>query len=176
MDWKTFFSNVLSAYSWPIVLLISVVYFHDDISELTKRAKSIEVAGTKSEFVDYAAAFGYVESKLDKLASESDLQEREKLRNQIAGVTKDLQGLHPISLGFLIAIGRNVSADQSWETYPDYVFELMKSGYIEFDKEVSTPEHITYELDNPENTVYAHLTDKGRSFLIKLGFDNIRKP
>jgi hypothetical protein len=170
MDWKTLISNVLVAFAWPIVILIVVLIFRPDIALLIKRAKSFEIAGAKSEFIDYATAFGYMESQVTKLASEPNAEDRRILAEEIMKTSKELQGLHPLAFAFLAEIGRGVSGDSAWLEFGQHIIELKDRGYITLKPDASNPAEIRYKVDDFKNNTKATLTPKGDEFLARLGY------
>jgi hypothetical protein len=139
------------------------MFFRRDISSLVKRAKSIEVAGAKSEFVDYAAAFGYLHDKVEEIASEPDKASREKLKINVQNTANALGGLHPLALAFIVEIGRGVVQDDSWPQHAKYILDLRERGFIELSPNASAPQDITKETR-------AKLTASGDKFLERLGY------
>lgn len=150
---------------WPAVVFVLVFSFRRDIKQLIVRAKSLEIAGTKSEFADHAAVFGYLERKTKEVANETDPAARRALAREIKKTTDELGGLHPLSLGFLIEIGRGVSRDDAWAEHNEEVFSLYKHGMIEFRSKVSKVNEVTASTE-------ARLTAEGLDFLKRIGFSD----
>lgn len=174
MDWITFSSNILVAFAWPIAVLLLALAFRADISSLLKRAKSLEIAGTKSEFVDYAAAFGYVESRVSRLAAEPNQEDREGIAAEIKKTSRELQGLHPLAFAFLAEIGRGVSADSAWLEQGRHIIDLKERGYIKIEPDAATPSDIRYADGDHRNNTSASLTSRGDEFLARLGYADRR--
>ena len=171
MDWLTFISKIVEAVAWPAVVAVLLFCFRKELVNLVRRAKSIEVAGTKSEFVDYATALAYVESKADQVASEPNQMKRVQLVDDIKSVTRKLRGIHPLSLAFLIEIGRGVSGDQAWIQHAERIFDLQKLGLIRTTPHIDSPSALTYE------TTRVTLTEDGHSLLDEIGYtDHLRPP
>lgn len=162
-----FVAELTTALAWPVIVLALVATLHDDLSSLMKRVRAVEVAGTKSEFVDYAAAFGYLEKKVADIASEPSPEGRERLSAEIQQVTSNLQGLHPFSLGFLIEIGRGVGRDDAWgdTRYKAYLFELKQRGFVALSPDPTKATDLTTETR-------ARLSPSGTDFLRRLGLRN----
>lgn len=158
-----FIADLSKAVTWPLILLIIIIIFQGDFSDLFKRTKSFEIAGAKSEFVDYAAAFGYLEKKVAQLAAEPEANARQKLKQEIESTTKILRGMHPLSLAFLVEIGRGVVRDDSWAEHAGYIFKLKELGFITLSPNVSKSEEITKETQ-------AKLTELGNEFLDGIGY------
>ena len=150
---------------WPTVVFVLVFSFRRDIKQLIVRAKSLEIAGTKSEFADHAAVFGYLERKTKEVANESDPATRRALAEEIKKTTDELGGIHPLSLGFLIEIGRGVSRDDSWAQYNEEIFRLHERGMIEFRSKPSKANEVTKYTE-------ARLTAEGLNFLKRIGFSD----
>ena len=170
MDWKTFASTVLVGYAWPLLIVVIVVIFRSDVSGLIKRAKSVEIAGAKSEFADYAAAFGYVETQVSRLAEAESKEDREKLAAEIQKTSKELKGLHPLALAFLAEIGRGVSADSAWLEHGEHIIELKNRGFIKLSPDAVKASDIRYKVGDHQNNTSATLTKLGDEFLAKLGY------
>jgi hypothetical protein len=66
-----FSGDLAKAAAWPLCIVLIATIFYSDLSNLAKRIKSLEVGGTKSEFVDYAAAIGYAQEGVSKVADET---------------------------------------------------------------------------------------------------------
>ncbi|MGH1354043.1 MAG: hypothetical protein ACRBBS_03035 [Thalassovita sp.] len=146
-------------------MLMLILSFRHDIKQLIVRTKSLEIAGTKSEFSDHAAVFGYLEKKAQEVANESDPAARKALAKEIKATTTELGGIHPLSLGFLIEIGRGVGRDDSWAQYSEELFSLSELSLIEFRNKITKASDITRETE-------ARLTVDGLDFLKRIGFPN----
>jgi len=160
-----FFADLMKAVSWPLFIFVIVLTFRGEISDLTKRAKSFEIAGAKSEFADYASALGYLQNKVGQLAAEPDPNQRQELRREIQSTTEKLKGLHPLALAFLIEIGRGVRRDDAWGQFREQLFELKQRGFITVTPDASTPAEITKDT-------FANLTEAGNQFLDAIGYTN----
>jgi len=169
VDWLTFISKIIEAVAWPVLAAGVVFCFRKELISLIRRAKSIEVAGTKSEFVDYATAMAYLESKAEQVASEPSEAKRLQMVEDIKSVTKQLRGIHPLSLAFLIEIGRGVSSDESWVEHGERIFDLQRLGLIRFMPSVDDASALTLETR-------AVLTEDGHRFMDEIGYTDHRRP
>ena len=90
----------LGSFAWPVVILVLVLMFRSQLTELTKRIESGEIAGAKFSFQEAAA--GYIQNSIGELAQESDPIRRESLANDIRSVASALGAVNPKSLGMMI--------------------------------------------------------------------------
>ncbi|MBG6202020.1 hypothetical protein [Roseibium album] len=155
------FSKVLA---WPAILVFLVLLFRNDVSQLLIRVNSLEIAGTKSEFVEYAAVVNYIEGKAGELAEETDPAKRAALQSEIQKTVENLSGLHPLELAFLINIGRGVARDDAWGDHQNELYELQKRGFIQTEPKADSPAAIT-------TNTYARLTESGQDFLRGIGYN-----
>jgi len=162
-----FTSDLAKALAWPLIIAVLLLLIKDDLSQLMKRIRTLEVAGTKSEFVDYAAAFGYLQERVTALANEPHAAGREELRDEIQRTTRELKGLHPIALGFLVEFGRGVVQDDSWgdKRYQSYLFDLYQRDLVELDPTPRTADDITTKTKGK-------LSDTGANLLKRIGFQD----
>ncbi|HXM49182.1 MAG TPA: hypothetical protein VN956_15170 [Pyrinomonadaceae bacterium] len=66
-----FFADSMKAFAWPLAILIVLLCFHGDVSDLVKRTKTLEVGGAKSEFfAEHAAALESYEKKTEEKAGQ----------------------------------------------------------------------------------------------------------
>lgn len=160
-----FFADLVRALSWPLIIFLLIFMFRGEVSDLEKRAKSLEIGAAKGEFADYVSALGYIQNKVGQLAAEPDPGQRQDLQREIQSTTEKLKGLHPLSLAMLIEIGRGVRRDDAWGEYPAYVFELKQPGFVTLTPDASSPAQVTKDTN-------AILTETGNQFLDAIGYTN----
>jgi len=69
MDWKTFFVGLIDTLVWPIVLLIFIYFFKEQIQSLIEKLTKVTIGNSTATFGKEALA--------EKISSESAVQETE---------------------------------------------------------------------------------------------------
>lgn len=155
--WLSFFSSL----AWPTALLMIAVVFRAQLRSLIQRVQSGEVAGAKFTFQEVAS--GFIESKIDELASQNDPSQRTKLAGEIKGAAHALGGIHPIALAILIdgaQAGGQIWIEGSYTGKKEYFDALEKAGLA------------TVHTDHDSRgTFHAQIkpTERGRELLESIG-------
>ncbi len=158
--WLAFISSLI----WPLVTIVIVLIFRSKIASLTERLRSGEVAGAKFSFNETAS--GFIQSRIDDLAQQSDPTLRAVLASEIKNVATILGSIHPISLAALINAAE--SGGQLW-TGPVYLpkkkyFDaLEQSGLAKVDEKTMSNGLLVAEL---------HITDRGKELLRSVGMES----
>jgi hypothetical protein len=156
-----FIAEMTKALTWPILIFFTLVLFRNEISQLTKRARTVEIAGTKSEFVDYDVVFGRLKEKVDELVASPNKETQERLHAEITQTTKAIQGLHPLALGILIDIGGGAVGSSAWQK--EYLQQLQDKGYVVLRSRC---------MPNGDPYIGAELTKLGDKLLSEIGYAN----
>lgn len=154
--WLTFIASL----TWPIVVVVVIMLFRGQISELTGRVQTGEIAGAKFTFSEAAA--GYIRASVDDLAREKNPERREKLAENIRNVADALGALHPRALGILITGTKGCNswvadAYTSEKTYFQKLEELGLAKIIEKQRDGRLEASLKY-------------SQKGKNLLISIGF------
>jgi hypothetical protein len=154
--WLTF----MASFAWPLSLVLLVLLFQGQITELTGRVRTGEFAGAKFTFAEAAA--GYIRASVNDLAKEQNPQKREALAENIRSVADALGALHPRSLGILITgtKGCHVWVDDAYLSEKQYFKKIEEMGLVKV---------IERKRDNKLEAFLAY-TKKGKELLVSIGF------
>lgn len=75
MDWKTFFSNIISSAIWPIVVVIIVLLLREQINQLILSMKNLRYKELEVNFGDQA-------SKINKYLEEANIPDSSEIINK----------------------------------------------------------------------------------------------
>lgn len=120
--------SFISSLIWPATIIAVALLFRGQIRDLIQRLRSGELAGAKFDF--HEAASGYIDSKLDELAQETDPMDRQEIAGEIKGVSAILGSIHPISLAIMIdaAEGTHAWIGSSYTGKKEYFDALEQKG------------------------------------------------
>jgi hypothetical protein len=156
--WLAFASSL----AWPGAILTIAFLFRSQLRNLIQRLQSGELAGAKFNFNE--AASGFIESKIDELAGQSDPSRRALLAGEIKGVAAILGSIHPISLAILIdaAAGAHAWIGGSYLGKKKYFDELEQAGLA--NTKISKGKKLAGEIE-----ARIEFTNKGRELIRSIG-------
>ena len=155
--------SFLASLTWPAVSVAMIVIFRRQFQSLIERLKSGEVVGAKFSFNETAS--GFIQSKIDDLAQQSDPTERAVLAGEIKEVAAILGSIHPISLAVLINAAE--PGGQLW-TGPVY---LPKKKYFEDLERAGLSKTIEETMSNGLLVAKLQITDRGKDLLRSIGME-----
>lgn len=154
--WLTFIASLM----WPVGVVVVVMLFRGQISELTGRVQTGEFAGAKFTFSEAAA--GYIRESVDDLAREQNPERREKLAENIQNVADALGALHPRSLGILI------TGTKGCHSWVDTAY-TSENNYFQKLEDLGLARVIERQRDGKLDASLKY-TQKGKDFLVSIGF------
>lgn len=97
MDYLTFISNIIASLAWPIVILIIVLIFKNQLIQIIQRIRNFNFGNGKLT-VDLTETM----EKLDKLTSKEEMAAAKEAEKEIKGITfKDILEEYPETAIFL---------------------------------------------------------------------------
>lgn len=157
---KTWLS-FLSSLAWPAAVLTIALLFRTQLRSLIQRLQSSEIAGARFNFNE--AASGFIESRIDELAGQTDASQRAQLAGEIKGVAAVLGSIHPVSLAIMIdsAQGLHAWIGGSYTDKKQYFDDLERAGLAT----------VHTEYSEEANAVEARIsfTERGREVIEAIG-------
>ncbi len=152
--------SFLSSPAWPAVLLAIALLFRTQLRNLIQRLQSGEVAGAKFSFNE--AASGFIQSRIDELARQSDPSQRARLAGEIKGIAAILGSIHPVSLAIMI------DAAQGPHTWIGGSYTSKKQYFDELETARLANVHVKH---NAKKELEARITftERGRELLESVG-------